>query len=332
MEDFPTKTVPQSRSNPSGKAISALLFACLLLASPGFAETSSPSATAPYRISKGDALRVDIIGRPELSGRFTVESNGTVTLPLIGSVLVAGKTVSDAAGELSGRFALVDRDILRVNLAVAESQNQKVFVLGAVLHPGSYSFLEPTNAWDAIAEAGGTSPDADLSAVEIIPGDTQTGRAVKTIDVDSALRDGTLNTLEPLHPGDAVRVPRGFGAGAVGGGSLIYVFGAVATQGPQPVSAAPDLITAVIRSGGPAPDANLRRVEVARRNGDRITRFKVDMRSYTKEANAAGNLPLQAGDTVFVPRSTGRPTLFTAFGILGPFVALATSIAALSRR
>jgi len=309
-----------------------LLCFCLLPAAPGLAQ--SGSGTAPYRISKGDVLRVDIIGRPDLSGRFTVEANGSVTLPLIGSVPVAGKTANDAAGDLSQRFALVDRDILRVNLAVAESQSQKVFVLGAVIRPGSYSFLEPTTAWDAIAEAGGTTPDADLSAVEIVPGDAQTGRAIKTIDVDTALREGTLNSLERLHPGDAVRVPRAFGAGGVGGGSssVIYVFGAVATQGPQPISSAPDLITAVIRSGGPAPDANLNRVEVARKNGDRVSRFKVDMRSYTKEANAKGNLPLQAGDTIYVPRSPSRPsTLISVLGTLTPFVALATSIAALSR-
>src|SRR5262245_36334896 len=146
MEGFPTKLDPMRRSISRDVAVSWLLLCCCLLpAAPGLAQSSGSSGTGPYRISKGDVLRVDIIGRPDLSGRFTVEANGTVTLPLIGAVPVAGKTVNDAAGDLSGRFALVDRDILRVNLAVAESQSQKVFVLGAVLRPGSYSFLEPTN-------------------------------------------------------------------------------------------------------------------------------------------------------------------------------------------
>src|SRR5258705_6355194 len=113
MEDFPTKTDLKRRSAaPWVAGFWLLLCSCLLPAAPGLAQSSGSSGTAAYRISKGDVLRVDIIGRPDLSGRFTVEANGTVTLPLIGSVPVAGKTVNDAAGDLSGRFPLVDRDIL----------------------------------------------------------------------------------------------------------------------------------------------------------------------------------------------------------------------------
>jgi polysaccharide export outer membrane protein len=310
--------------------VQSIFLFCAVFGLPAHARGAESGAVP--RIGKGDVLRIDVVGRPDLSGRFTVEADGSVTLPVVGSISMVGRTASEATADLSRRFALMDRDILRVNVVIVESESQRVFVLGAVLRPGPYTFQEPPNAWDAIVQAGGTTEDAALSSVEIISGDQKGDRGVRVVDVESALSGGRLNSLERLHPGDTVRVPRNQGLGATQGGNLIYVFGAVATQGSQPITTSLDLVTAVIRSGGPLPDANLKQVEVVRRNGESISRFRINMRSYTEDAAPSGNLALRSGDTVFVPRSTSHPSpVLTLLGTLSPFVALAASIAALSR-
>jgi hypothetical protein len=154
---------------------------------------------------------------------------------------------------------------------------------------------------------------------------------VTVVDVESALSGGHLNSLERLHPGDTVRVPRSQGLGSSQGGNLVYVFGAVGIQGSQPITTSLDLVTAVIRSGGPLPDANLKQVEVVRRNGESISRFRINMRSYTESAAPSGNLTLRSGDTVFFPRFANHPSpVLTILGTLSPFVALAASVASIA--
>jgi polysaccharide biosynthesis/export protein len=324
------------RCQPTGlrRAARALLVQCIFLSCANFGAAGhaqgADAGTVP-RIGKGDVLRIDVIGRPDLSGRFTVEADGSVTLPVVGSISVVGRTASEATADLSRRFGLMDRDILRVNVVIVESESQRVFVLGAVLRPGPYTFLEPPNAWDAIVQAGGTTEDAALSSVEIISGDQKGDRGVTVVDVESALSGGRLNSLERLHPGDTVRVPRSQGLGSSQGGNLVYVFGAVATQGSLPITTSLDLVTAVIRSGGPLPDANLKQVEVVRRNGENLSRFRINMRSYTESGAPSGNLALRSGDTVFVPRFTNHPSpVLSILGTLSPFVALAASVASIA--
>ena len=57
-----------------------------------------------YRSGAGDVLRVDVYGRPEVSGRHVVGPDGRITLPLIGEVLVAEATRDEAAQSLNGRL------------------------------------------------------------------------------------------------------------------------------------------------------------------------------------------------------------------------------------
>jgi polysaccharide export outer membrane protein len=287
----------------------------------------SSQQSEPYRVGAGDVIRVDVAGRTDVSGTFTVAEDGTVTIPIVGSVRVQGRTAPEVRSDLSRRISLFDRSSPLVTVTVAEYKSRKIFVLGAVLLPGIYAFAEMPTIWDAIAEAGGPLDDANLSAVEMIPGDATSGRRTQTVDVAGAIRESRTESLPKLRPGDTVRVPRGQNA------SSVLLMGAIVRPGPLPFDQAPDLVTAVIRSGGPTTDAKLSEVQVIRQSGARVMRLRVDLDRYFEKGDMAGNPRLEPGDTVFLPReSTGRSNAMTYVGAATAVIGLISSIVILSNR
>ncbi len=275
----------------------------------------------PYRVGAGDVIRVDVAGRTDVSGSFTVAEDGTVTIPMVGSVRVQGRTANEIRSDLSRRVSLFDRSSPVVTVTVAEYKSRKIFVLGAVLLPGIYAFAEMPTVWDAIAEAGGPLDDANLGAVELIPGEGTDGRRTQVIDIASAIRETRTDALPLLRPGDTVRVPRGSTA------STIQLMGAIVRPGSLPFDQAPDLVSAVVRSGGPTGDAELDKVQVIRKNGQRVTRMKVDLNRYFEKGDQAGNPRLQPGDTVFMPRQSSRGASPLAYvGFASAIVGLVTSV------
>ncbi len=294
------------------------------------------AATPPtgYAVGAGDQLKIDVLGRTDLSGLYNVAEDGTITLPLVGPIPVRGRTAQELSSDLSRRLSFFDRAITRVVVTVAQYRSQKIFVLGAVLIPGVYSFAQLPNAWEAMAEAGGPTQDADLTAVEVIPGDVTGGRTTSIIDVAAAIRDRRLESLEKLKVGDTVRVPRGgTAAGLSGISSGISIFGAILRPGVMPATQAPDLVLAIITSGGPTADANLKGVEIVRRHGTRITRMKVNMAEYFEKATISGNPVLEPGDTIYLPRSRGgRGPFFTTIGGIATLLGVVTSVAIIADR
>jgi polysaccharide biosynthesis/export protein len=293
----------------------------------GGAAAQPSQQTEPYRVGAGDVIRVDVAGRTDVSGTFTVADDGTVTIPIVGNVRVQGRTAQEVRSDLSRRISLFDRSSPMVTVTVAEYKSRKIFVLGAVLLPGIYAFAEMPTVWDAIAEAGGPLDDANLNAVEMIPGDAAGGRRTQTIDVAGAIRESRTESLPRLRPGDTVRVPRGQNA------SSVLLMGAIVRPGPLPFDQAPDLVTAVIRSGGPTQDAKLGEVQVIRQAGARVMRLRVDLDRYFEKGDMAGNPRLEPGDTVFLPReSNGRSNALTYIGAATAVIGLISSVVILSNR
>ena len=310
-----------------------LLVGCLLSGSAhaqvppaGHTPATSPDAE-PYRVGAGDALRLDVQGRSDLSGTFTVADDGSVVFPLIGSVQAEGRTLAEMRSDLARRISLFDRSSPQVSLSISEYKSRKIFVLGAVLLPGIYAFAELPNIWDAIAEAGGPLEDADLSKVELIPGDSKGDRATTIVDVAAVIRQSRASSLPRLRPGDTVRVPRG-GAAARGN---VLLFGAVPHPGPLPADQATDLVTALLKSGGALPEAKLKEVQIVRTAGGRTMQFQVNLNNYFKHGDLASNPILEPGDTVYLPReappSTGAQRYLALAGLV---VGLTVSILAIS--
>jgi len=302
-----------------GVAVGLLLLLC------GVSAGHAQDAGSVVRISAGDMLRVDVEGRADISGNVVVDKNGEITLPSVGRVAAVGRTTSELGTDLARRMSLVSSKITQVTVTMVQAASRRNYVLGAVLLPGMYVFREFPTVWEAIAEAGGPTDDADLSAVEVF---SESQPKPTVVDV-TAGSSGDVSKLPRLRAGDTVRVPRQ-GNRTIGGvKDVVYVFGAVGFQGPIPLSESPDLVSAFIRSG-PGQDVDFKNVEIVRRNGPQIVRMKIRMSEYFGKGDVVGNPLLQAGDTVRFQREKG----FTPLRIMGgiaSFVGLAASILVLAR-
>lgn len=299
-------------------ALFCLALLCSLQVTP--AHSQSAGGSAAYRVMVGDVLSIDVTGRNDLSGQFTVTKEGQINLPILGAIRAQGRTTTEIGTDISRRVSITSREIVQVSVTLLQQYRRKNFVLGAVLLPGTFTFNDAPTVWEAISEAGGPSEDADLTQVQII---SESSPVPTVIDLESSVRTGALQSVPRLSPGETVRVPRKRGAGLVAT-DVVYVFGAVGAQGPQPLTESADLVRAVIRSG-PSQEADFRKVEIVRRSGTRVVSIRVNMRDYFGEGQIAGNPALESGDTVYLPRRTD-PLLGKGLRALGVMLGLLASI------
>ena len=103
------------------------------------------------RVLGDDVLAVTVYDNQDLSGEFTVQSDGSIVYPLLGQVPVSGSTVAEVKGRLT---ELLEADYLWsaiVSVTVKEFRSQKVKIFGGVEKPGLYYLDAPLRLLDLLA-------------------------------------------------------------------------------------------------------------------------------------------------------------------------------------
>ncbi|NBB69060.1 MAG: polysaccharide export protein [Alphaproteobacteria bacterium] len=175
-------------------ALAAALGGCTVSAgeSPGNAAVASTDAEA---LRPGERVRVTVEGQPDLSGRYELDRDGRIEVPLLGAVDAHARTTDELADRLVARLA--DGYLHDPRVEVARLGARPFFILGEVARPGSYPYRPGMTVADAVATAGGALGEGEVAAVL-----TPAGRA----------RDaGRVAFDAALDPGDIVELadPRG---------------------------------------------------------------------------------------------------------------------------
>ena len=156
------------------RIILALLLCCLLVACASGGGGARPNAVpgglpAPdttaasgayegandYRVGAQDLLEISVFGVEELNKEVRVNSNGQVTLPLIGAVMAGGSTIPELEAELAKKYSSGYLQRPQVSVFVKEFASQRITLEGAVIKPGIYPITGKTTLLQAIALAGG---------------------------------------------------------------------------------------------------------------------------------------------------------------------------------
>lgn len=164
------------------------------------------ASTNHYVIVPNDVVWLKVYQEDDLEARVKVTSDGTVTLPLIGVLTIAGKTAEEAATEI--RDILDKRFIVnpQVSFAVIEYSKRKFTILGQVQRPGIYEYSGEENMTllDAVAQAGGFTRLAAPSKVTLKR--LEAGQVkLYHLGIEADLKNYAAPPFE-IRPGDTINV------------------------------------------------------------------------------------------------------------------------------
>jgi len=273
---------------------SALLLAALVVFTGSSvrlpAQTGGDGPVTDYRVGPQDVLTITSYDQADLSGKFTVEADGTFTYPLIGRVKAGGLTLRALEDSLKAR--LKDEGFFRnpqVTVAVETYKSQKIYVIGEVRSPGSIPLSGDMSLVEAIARAGSTLPSASGEAIIIhaAPGAIGPATPSQAQDANTERVDlramqngaGTLNIV--LRDGDTISIPRA---------DSVYVLGQV--KNPNAYSLQQKnttVLQALSLAGGVTDRGSMNRIKIMRVVNGNKKELKVKITDL-----------VQPGDTILV--------------------------------
>ena len=127
----------------------------LLIASGG-----AVAAQTDYTIGPQDVLTIMVYDQADLSGKFPVDADGSLTFPLLGRVSAGGMTLRALEEDLRKRLADGYLRNPQVSVSIEQYKSQRIFVMGEVRAPGAYQLTGEMTIIEAIARAGSTTPQA----------------------------------------------------------------------------------------------------------------------------------------------------------------------------
>jgi polysaccharide export outer membrane protein len=248
------------------------------------------SANPVYRIGSGDVVRLDVLGRPEVSGKHVVGPDGKITVPLVGDVSVGDMTREAAAQTLDLQLRVYFTNP-RATLGVDEYTSNQVTVLGRVERAGVQKFSHPPTLAEVLANAGAMpilDKQATLTRCAIMRGRD------KLIWVDlKALLNGDPAYNLRMKKGDIVFIPDS-------SDTSVYVLGAVTKPGSYRLTPRMTVLDALAQAGGATENAEPKKIGVYRAGAKQVE--TIDLTTLIDPSRSV-NYALEDGDVIFVPNS-----------------------------
>jgi polysaccharide biosynthesis/export protein len=243
-------------------------------------------------IGAEDLLEVSVFDLPQFSTTARVGGDGTITMPLVGSVLVRGLTKRQVEQKIASSLEAKYINNANVSVNIKEYKSRQVSVLGSVKNPGPYYVISHRTLLQLISEVGGLGTDASGKCYIF-----REGFGKIEIDLHDLMVNGNQDLNVEIYPGDVVNFPP---ISKI----TIYVLGAVRSPGAIEINSATPvtLLAAIARAGGPTETANKSGIQIRRKDekGEEQT-----IRANLKDilSGKTPDISLQAGDVVNVPES-----------------------------
>jgi polysaccharide export outer membrane protein len=167
-----------------------------------FAPATDIPVPADYVIGPGDTIDVQLFGKDNEQYSLVVSRDGRINFPEIGAINVAGLRFTDLRSDLEKRVA--EQMIgVKASIAMGALRSIRVFVLGDVTRPGSYTVSALSTMTNALFVSGGIQPIGTLRNVQL----KRNGRVITRLDLYDLLLRGDTSDDVRLQPGDVIFVP-----------------------------------------------------------------------------------------------------------------------------
>ncbi|MCQ2210593.1 MAG: SLBB domain-containing protein [Paludibacteraceae bacterium] len=225
-----------------------------------------PSQSMPtprnYMIGANDVLHVDVYGMAEATFDLTVSSEGNVRIPNVGLVQVSGMTIESAEKVIKKKLSSVYNSINSGHTSVSVTVNRirsiKVYIMGEVKNPGSYTLTSVSSVFNAMNACGGPSDNGSMRAIKLL----RNGKEIACVDFYEFLMRGVMPSDITLQDQDVIQVPPYE--------NRVTVNGAVKRDGIYELKKGETLQNLLDYCGGFAEDAYMDRISVTRNeNGEK---------------------------------------------------------------
>jgi polysaccharide biosynthesis/export protein len=261
------------------------------------ATTETPESIAvnseiDIHIGPEDLLEITVFELPQFNVTSRVSGDGTVTMPLIGSVAIGGLTKKEAEQKIAAALEAKYVNNASVSINIKEYKSKQVSILGAVKNPGAYYIISKRTLLQLLSDAGGLAPEAGDKCFIFRSG-------VPKIEIDLAqlMNSGNESFNISIQPGDVVNVP-------VETKVIVYVLGAVHSPGAiEMTTTLPvTLLAAIARAGGLTDEASKSNIQIRRKDDNGAdTVIKVNLKDILNGKTA--DVPLNSGDTINISES-----------------------------
>ena len=191
------------------KRISIMFFLIISLLLPFsnlYPQDTESNSDISYKIGPGDLIEIKVFNVPELNITVRVSGNGTITLPLIGSIIADGFSRSQLENQLAAKLEKNYLKDAQVTIFIKEYHSKMVSVIGAVNKPGNHELYGEKTILELISLAGGFK--SDTSDKIIIIRKLKSGKSISLkIDVDELMVEGNPKLNIPLKGGDIINIP-----------------------------------------------------------------------------------------------------------------------------
>lgn len=193
-----------SSSNPKLEIFGASLFRGV---TPIFEPNLRIATPRNYMVGPTDQILIDIYGASEEYHALTVSPEGTITIPYVGIVSVAGMTIEQATkhieSELATLYSAIRTGATKVSVALGNIRSIHVTVTGEVAMPGSYTLPSVATAFNALYYSGGPTANGSFRDVRLI----RNGEEIARLDIYDVLMNGYFAENIRLEDQDVLMIP-----------------------------------------------------------------------------------------------------------------------------
>lgn len=246
---------------------------------------SMANAQVSYVMGAGDEIRLTVYNQPDLTTEGRISGDGTLEIPLIGSVKIAGRSTAEAARMIAEYYQRGDfLQDAHVNILVTKYRSQSVAILGKVNKPGQLILEGPTSLTQALAYAGGVAESGSERLILIRTGNN--GRQDRQeYDLQNLLNhEAEDRSVVWMQNGDTLYVP-------IAG--RFYISGEVRSPGMYPLDRSLNVMQALGVAGGLTTRANDRGLLLHRKQAN----------GAVKELRAKPDDPVLDGDVLVIKES-----------------------------
>lgn len=269
-------------------------------------DTPGSQVYGGYMIGVGDILDIHVNDEDSMTGRYQVDQDGKIRLPLLSDPFsAAGATTFDLARQVSDE--LKKQDILRdpaVIVLIVRGMTQNATIVGAVVRPGVYPIERTTTLVELISTAGGLAPNAGniVTITHHSPEETSeakdsSGLKTRPINLTTMLTGHDPSANPEIRAGDVV---------SISNAPVVFVVGAVIKPGAfavQDQRGQMTVLQAVAMAEGTTPTAALGRAIVVRNSSSQTERQEIPVDLKVIMKGKSEDPVLEANDILFVPTS-----------------------------